>query len=108
MLQDRLRKLRVDKDLTQQDMADFLGITRPAYTAYESGRRQPDNETLSKLADFFTVSVDYLLCRTDVKNPPETIASHHDGDEWTEEELESIEQFKEFLKARRKKRGDDK
>jgi transcriptional regulator with XRE-family HTH domain len=103
LLQERLRKLREYKELTQQDLADFLGITRPAYTAYESGRRQPDHETLSRLADFFDVSVDYLLCRTIVKNPLETIAAHHEGDEWTEEELEDIEKFKEFVKTRRQK-----
>ncbi len=104
MLQDRLRKLRVEKDITQQDMADFLGITRPAYTAYESGRRQPDNESLSKLADFFNVSVDYLLGRTDIKNPTEPIAAHREGD-WTEEELEDIEQFKEFVRMRRQQKN---
>jgi len=105
VLRDRLRKLRADKDLTQQDMADFLGITRPAYTAYESGRRQPDNESLSKLADFFNVSVDYLLGRTDIKNPPEPIAAHRDGEgDWTEEELEDIEQFKEFVRMRRQQK----
>lgn len=101
MVRDRLRNLRNEKDLTQQDLADFLGITRPAYTAYESGRRQPDNETLSKLADFFGVSVDYLLGRTNIRTPIETIAAHHDGEEWTEEELEDIEKFKEFIRMRR-------
>lgn len=101
MVRDRLRNLRNEKDLTQQDLADFLGITRPAYTAYESGRRQPDNETLSKLADFFGVSVDYLLGRTNIRTPIETIAAHHDGEDWTEEELEDIEKFKEFIRMRR-------
>jgi transcriptional regulator with XRE-family HTH domain len=101
LVRDRLRNLRNEKDLTQQDLADFLGITRPAYTAYESGRRQPDNETLSKLADFFGVSVDYLLGRTNIRTPIETIAAHHDGEEWTEEELEDIEKFKEFIRMRR-------
>lgn len=103
MVRDRLRNLRNEKDLTQQDLADFLGITRPAYTAYESGRRQPDNETLSKLADFFGVSVDYLLGRTNIRTPIETIAAHHDGEEWTEEELEDIERFKEFIRMKRER-----
>lgn len=65
MLAKRLSNLRNEFKKTQQQMADFLGITRPAYTAYERGTRQPDYETLKKLADFFDVSTDYLLGRTD-------------------------------------------
>lgn len=65
MLSTRLTSLRKEKKKTQQEMADFLGITRPAYTAYERGNRQPDYEILQKLADFFEVSTDYLLGRTD-------------------------------------------
>jgi hypothetical protein len=49
-----------------------------------------------------------LLGLTDIKNPPETIAAHHDGEDWTEEELEDIEKFKEFVRMRREKRGEDK
>lgn len=72
-LGNRLKALRGER--TQQQLADYLGITRPAYTAYERGTRQPDYETLQKLADFFDVSIDYLLGRTDKpanKSLPET------------------------------------
>ncbi|SDI17826.1 DNA-binding transcriptional regulator, XRE-family HTH domain [Alteribacillus persepolensis] len=65
MLKEQLVKLRKNNKKTQQDMADILGITRPAYTAYERGTRNPDYETLQKIADFFDVSTDYLLGRTD-------------------------------------------
>ncbi|MED4885052.1 MULTISPECIES: helix-turn-helix transcriptional regulator [Bacillus] len=68
MLAERLIKLRKQKKRTQQDMADYLGITRPAYTAYERGTRQPDYDTLEKLADYFEVSTDYLLGRTNIPN----------------------------------------
>jgi len=67
MLSARLTYLRKRNKKTQEDMAKFLGITRPAYTAYESGRRQPDYETLQKLANFFNVSVDYLLGQTNIR-----------------------------------------
>ncbi|WP_274363742.1 helix-turn-helix domain-containing protein [Paenibacillus thermotolerans] len=67
---DRLTQLRNERKKTHQDMADMLGITRPAYTAYESGSRKPDSKTLLKLADFFDVYVDYLLGRTDQRKPP--------------------------------------
>lgn len=69
MLSVRLRSLRKEKKKTQQDMADLLGITRPAYTAYEAGNRTPDYTLLEKIADFFEVSTDYLLGRTDIKYP---------------------------------------
>lgn len=68
MLSDRLAQLRKEKDIIQEDLAKYLGITRPAYSAYESGKRTPDNTTLSRLADFFMVSTDYLLGRTDARN----------------------------------------
>ena len=63
-LPERLTTLRKEHDKTQDEMARFLGITRPAYTAYETGRRQPDYETLIKLADFFNVPIDWILGRT--------------------------------------------
>ncbi|HFL0606102.1 TPA: helix-turn-helix domain-containing protein [Listeria monocytogenes] len=68
MFAERLRELRKIERKTQQQMADLLGVSRPAYTAYELGRREPDFETLDKLAHIFGVTVDYLLGRSDVKN----------------------------------------
>lgn len=50
---------------TQKSMAEYLGISERAYQHYEAGTREPSLETICKLADFFNVSVDYLLCRTD-------------------------------------------
>lgn len=107
MFPKRLREARIEKGYTQEEIADYLGFTRPTYTAYESGRRRPDNDTLAKIAKFLNVSADYLLGLSDVKAPIETIAAHHDGDEWTEEELEDIEKFKEFVKMRREQKDRD-
>jgi len=61
MFPQRLKSLRLSKKLSQQDMADLLGITRQAYGRYESGQSEPDIENLRKLAKFFDVSIDYLL-----------------------------------------------
>jgi transcriptional regulator with XRE-family HTH domain len=63
MVGERLKKLR--GNMTQEDIAKFLGISRARYSHYENGRSEPDNETLKKLADFFNVTTDYLLGRTD-------------------------------------------
>ncbi len=104
MFSKRLREIRIEKGYTQEEIADYLGFTRPTYTAYESGRRKPDNDTLAKIARFLNVSTDYLLCISDIKHPIETIAAHHDSEEWTEEELAEIERFKEFVRMKRQQR----
>lgn len=65
MLPERLKEQRLLHKLTQQQVADKIGITRPAYTAYESGNRQPDYELLKQLANMFDVSTDYLIGKSD-------------------------------------------
>jgi transcriptional regulator with XRE-family HTH domain len=71
---ERLKKLRESKKLSQQQLADRLKINRSTYARYELGQTQPDFETLEKLADFFEVSTDYLLGRTDIKSTKVTVA----------------------------------
>lgn len=70
MLKDRLKKLREDSELTKKEVAIKVGITERAYIAYEYGERDVSTETLSKLADFYNVSTDYLLGRDDAKPDP--------------------------------------
>lgn len=65
MVIKRLKDLREDRDLKQQQVADYLGITRSAYSNYENGIREIPLAVLMKAADFYQVSVDYLLGRTD-------------------------------------------
>lgn len=60
----RLRELREERKLLQKDMANFLNITTSAYGYYEQGKREPDTHTVNSLADFYNVSSDYLLGRT--------------------------------------------
>ncbi len=63
----RLLELRKQKGLTQADMAKLLKITPQAYSLYETNKNNINNETLCILADFFEVSIDYLLGRQDQK-----------------------------------------
>lgn len=56
-----LRTIRINKHLNQQTIADYLGIHRVTYTNYENGKREPDMETLKKLAQYLDVSIDYML-----------------------------------------------
>ncbi|KAF6564488.1 hypothetical protein A7311_00960 [Paenibacillus polymyxa] len=67
LLPDRLISLRKEKKLTQEKIAEKLGITRSAYSQYELGTRNPDHETLNKMADFHNASIDYLMGRTDIR-----------------------------------------
>lgn len=58
---ERLKSLRKEKDLTLEELAQKLGVTKQVLSRYERGERQADYGTLVKIADFFEVSVDYLL-----------------------------------------------
>lgn len=64
MLGERLVKLRKSRKLTQQQIADKLCLSRGTYAQYEIERRVPEFGTLEKLANFFEVSIDYLVGRT--------------------------------------------
>ena len=68
MFSERLKTLRKEAKLTQIEMAKQFGTSQPSYQAWESGKRNPNGESLKKIADFFNVSTDYLLGKTDIKN----------------------------------------
>lgn len=76
MFPERIKELRLKKRYTQKQIADKIGITRPAYTAYESGKRQPDFETLTKLSKIFGVTTDYLLGRSNIPTPDKSIKNN--------------------------------
>lgn len=62
---ERLKQLRKEKNLTQTELGNKINVTKVSISGYESGNRSPDTDTLQRLADFFEVSTDYLLGRTD-------------------------------------------
>lgn len=61
----RLRQLRTDKRLRQEQVADLIGVTKSAISAYENDIRQPSYDILVRFANLYRVSTDYLLGRTD-------------------------------------------
>lgn len=69
MKYERIKHLREDHDISQQELANYLGLTRSAYSNYENSIREIPVEVLSGIADFFKTSVDYLIGRTDEKRP---------------------------------------
>ena len=66
VMYERIKELRVDKDLSQKELAEILNVTRSAYSNYENGIRDVPVEILARLADFYGTSVDYIIGRTDV------------------------------------------
>ena len=65
----RIRDLREDRDLKQKEVAAYLMCDQSLYSKYERGERMLPLELAGKLADFYNVSVDYLMCRTNEKKP---------------------------------------
>ncbi len=61
----RLKDLREDRDIKQKELAELLNIKQNTYSQYENGKREIPVEMLWKLADFYEVSIDYLIGRTD-------------------------------------------
>lgn len=70
---ERVKELRLDKGLTQQELANFFYLNKSSISRYEKDKQIPELETLEKLSDFFEVSLDYLLAKSDIKNPEEAI-----------------------------------
>lgn len=64
-LTERLVQLQTERKLLKKDIAEAVGISTMAYYRYEAGTRLPDTKVLTKFADFFDVSTDYLLGRSD-------------------------------------------
>ncbi|RHS25236.1 XRE family transcriptional regulator [Clostridium sp. AF12-19] len=98
---ENLRAARERKNMTQKDVADNIGVAKSTYSLYESGNREPNVQTIKKLADLLNVSADNLL---GLNQEPTTIAAHFDGDDFTEDELEDIRAYADFVKNRRNKK----
>ena len=69
MYQNRLRDLREDRDLKQKELAELLKVHQTTYSDYELGRLNIPIASLHILADYYGVSMDYLLGRTNLKQP---------------------------------------
>ena len=96
---ENLRNAREHKGISQKDMAEYIGVAKSTYSLYESGNREPNVNTIKKIADCLNVSADTLLGLNDELT---TLAAHFDGKEYTEDELNEIRQFAEFVKSKRK------
>ena len=66
---ENIRNLRIDRGLTQKEVAEYLHIKQNTYSQYEVGTLNYPVDALIKLADYYGVSVDYLLGRTEIRTP---------------------------------------
>jgi len=109
-LGQRLRFARGRKGWSQNLVCQKLGISNSGLSGYERDYREPDAETLKKLADIYEVSVDYLLGRTDNPNhiAENSNLYYFDKGGLTEEDLEYLEQSIEIMKERARKRAEKK
>ncbi|MSS43662.1 helix-turn-helix transcriptional regulator [Anaerosalibacter bizertensis] len=80
MFGDRVKKERILRQMTQKELSELLGVSPSTVGMYEQNRRQPDSDTIIKLSEIFNVSTDYLLGRTDIKNPSDEISNAVEDD----------------------------
>ena len=97
---ENLKEARLKSGLSQKDLSENIGVAKSTYSLYESGKREPNVDTIKKIASALNVSADTLL---GIDEESTTLAAHFDGDEYTEEELDEIKQFAEFVKGKRGK-----
>jgi transcriptional regulator with XRE-family HTH domain len=100
ILNERIKERRTSLDLTLVQVAEYLGVKEATVQRYESGDiKNIKHETIAELAKIFNCTPAYLMGweEPEIK----TIAAHHDETEWSTEEINEIEKFKEFVKSKR-------
>lgn len=85
----KLKELRTKSNATQLELSSHLGISRPTYCRYETGEREPNFDTIKKIADYYSVSVDYIIDH-DVSNPSVESVATNPVDEQIKERLSRL------------------
>ncbi len=99
----RLVCLRKELGLTQEEFAEKIGYTRTAVSAWEIGRNEPSNADTIKIADFFGVTTDYLLGRSNIRNPESSMHRsqfdyHKEAKGLSDEEISNALKFYKEMK----------
>lgn len=101
-LTDKLDLLMKERNINKADLARESGVPYTTIDGfYKKGSENAKLSTLKKLCTYFNCTLDYLADDA-VDDSPTTIAAHFDGDDFTEDELDEIRQFAEFVKNRKK------
>lgn len=90
-----IKKLREGEKLNQKELAKALNISNTTLSQYETGQRTPSDDIKIKIAEFFNVSLDYLLGRTDVRNPED---KNKALEKLAHKEIETVEDALEIIK----------
>ncbi len=100
----RLRDLRRERNISGKTLAQCLGVTDANVSQWENGRNYPNQSVLEKIADYFDVSLDYLMGRTDIKKPIIDITQIPYGyDKLTKQQKEVIDDLIAILVAKNEK-----
>ena len=112
---NRIKILREELNMTQQELADKLDGAKSTVAMYEKGDRKPSMEVLLKLSEIFDCSIDYILGKSDIRNPENTNLdklqiglSTNDYANISEEQLKQIEDFAKFVLKDNKKNDNNK
>ena len=108
---DIIKALREKHNLTQTELAKYLEVSPSIIGMYEQGRRRPSFEMLEAIADYFNVSLDYLMCKDKNKRPSVTdddikFALFGGDEEITDEMYEEVKSFAAYVKQKYKKGTD--
>lgn len=95
----RIREMRDILGIKQKQVSSDLNIPPNTFSQYETGKREPDLETVKRIAEYFDVSIDYLLGKTDKKNKP----TANNGDELPKEMQEFMSFYDELDEDRQRK-----
>lgn len=90
-LSTRIKNLRLESDLTQEQFGKIFGIVKSTVSLYENGKSTPDDETKKKIAEYFNVSLDYLMGFSDIRNPYTNDKGPDEVDEFLLELKEEME-----------------
>lgn len=99
---ENIKKFRIESGLTQEELATKLGKSKNVISNWERGDNKPDADIIEEICLIFNIAPNQLYGWEEQQKEPVTIAAHFEGDNYTEEEIEEIKKFAEFVKNRRK------
>ena len=101
---ERLKQLRAKHNVTQQQLADYLGVNRTSIAGYETKGKHPDFDKLRALANYFDVTCDYLIGQEDEESRDLTIATHRTmfDEDLPKDAKDELDEFVNYLKFKYK------
>lgn len=104
---DRVLNLCQEQSISIRELERKTGLSNGTIQRWKTAK--PAGDSLEKVADIFKVSTDYLLGRAQRREISDDlelgVSAHKEGEDWTPEELDEIEQFKEFVRSKRNRQG---